>query len=168
MYNTHVYIYIHMHHVHILICKYMCVGTFFRISPNNIVANFWLLVWTMIMAKEVSKKSAFKTNIDISTVFKGILWIWTSLQDDQPLTSLFLYSRVMTGAFHFLTEIKYACFISWRIQCVRSVQIRSFFWSVLSCIQSKYRKIRTRINFAFGHFPRCGSEQEMQLAEIYT
>ena len=29
---------------------------------------------------------------------------------------------------------------------VKSVQIRSFFWSVFSCIQSEYRKIRTRKN----------------------
>ena len=28
--------------------------------------------------------------------------------------------------------------------CVKSVQIRSFFWSVLSCIRTEYRKIRTR------------------------
>ena len=28
--------------------------------------------------------------------------------------------------------------------CVKCVQIRSFFWSILSCIQSKYKKIRTR------------------------
>ena len=46
--------------------------------------------------------------------------------------------------------------------CVKSVQIRSFFWSLFSCIrteyedllriQSKYRKIRTRKNSARGHF----------------
>ena len=35
---------------------------------------------------------------------------------------------------------------------VKSVQIRSFFWSVFSCIQSEYRKIRTRKNSVFGHF----------------
>ena len=36
--------------------------------------------------------------------------------------------------------------------CVKSVQIRSYFWSVFSCIQSEYRKIRTRNNSAFRHF----------------
>ena len=30
--------------------------------------------------------------------------------------------------------------------CVKGVQIRSFFWSVFSCIQSEYRKILTRKN----------------------
>ena len=48
---------------------------------------------------------------------------------------------------------------------MESVQIRSFFWSVFSCIwteiygvnlriQSEYRKIRTRKNSVFGHFSR--------------
>ena len=40
------------------------------------------------------------------------------------------------------------------IHCVKSVRIRSFFWSVFSCIQSEYRKIRTRKNSVFGHFSR--------------
>ena len=38
------------------------------------------------------------------------------------------------------------------MQCVKSVQIQSYFWSVFSCIQSEYRKIQTRYNFAFGNF----------------
>ena len=38
--------------------------------------------------------------------------------------------------------------------CVKSVQIRSFFWSVFSCIQNKYRKIRTKKNSVFGHLSR--------------
>ena len=45
--------------------------------------------------------------------------------------------------------------------CVKSVQIRSYVWSVFSCIrteyanlriQPKYRKILTRNNSVFGHF----------------
>ena len=60
--------------------------------------------------------------------------------------------------------------ISWyshNSYCVKSVQIRSYFWSVFSCIQtkygeiwstpyiqSKYRKKRTRNNSVFGHFSR--------------
>ena len=45
------------------------------------------------------------------------------------------------------------------IYCVKSLPIRSFFWSVFSCIRTeyrdllrKYRKIRTRKNCVFGHF----------------
>ena len=36
--------------------------------------------------------------------------------------------------------------------CVKSVQIRSFFWSVFSCIRTEYRKIQTRKNPVFAHF----------------
>ena len=39
-----------------------------------------------------------------------------------------------------------------RVYCVKSVQIRSYFWSIFSCIQFKYRKIRTRNNTVFGRF----------------
>ena len=55
---------------------------------------------------------------------------------------------------------------------VKSVQIRSYFWFVFSCIRTEYgdlrstgikdtgkyeyRKIRTRNNSAFGHFSRSG------------
>ena len=41
------------------------------------------------------------------------------------------------------------------LHCVKSVQIRSFFWSVFFHIQAKYGKIRTRKNSVFGHFS-CG------------
>ena len=36
--------------------------------------------------------------------------------------------------------------------CVKSIQKRSFFCSVFSCIQFEYREIRTRKNSEFGHF----------------
>ena len=39
------------------------------------------------------------------------------------------------------------------LHCVKSVQIRSFFWSRFSCIQSEYRKIRTTKNSVFGRSP---------------
>ena len=40
---------------------------------------------------------------------------------------------------------------------MKSVQIRSFFWSVFSRIQSECSKIRTRKNSVFGHFSRSGT-----------
>ena len=63
------------------------------------------------------------------------------------LSSIFkLFSSVVNIKFH----------------CVNSVQIRGFFWSVFSCvqteyavnlrIQSEYRKIQTRKSYVFGHF----------------
>ena len=36
--------------------------------------------------------------------------------------------------------------------CVESVPIRSFFWSVSSCIQSEFRKIQARKKSGYGHF----------------
>ena len=39
---------------------------------------------------------------------------------------------------------------------MKSDQIRSYFWSVISCIQYDYRRIRTRNNSVFGHFSRNG------------
>ena len=44
--------------------------------------------------------------------------------------------------------------LSAAIHYVKSVQIWSYFWSVFSCIQSEYRKIRNRNNSVFGHFTR--------------
>ena len=37
---------------------------------------------------------------------------------------------------------------------VKSVQIRSYFWSVYSCIRTEYNKIPTRNNSVFGQFSR--------------
>ena len=42
----------------------------------------------------------------------------------------------------------------WKSFSVKSVEIRSFFWSIFSCIQSEYRKIQTRKNSVFWHFSR--------------
>ena len=40
------------------------------------------------------------------------------------------------------------------VHCVKNVPIRSYFWSVFSCIQFEYKKIQTRNNFVFGNFSR--------------
>ena len=65
----------------------------------------------------------------------------------------------MTADFEQLKEvfffvIKIVQYCEWKLHCMKSVQIRSYFWSVFSCIQSKYRKIQTRNNSVFGHFSR--------------
>ena len=41
--------------------------------------------------------------------------------------------------------------ICYTTHCVKSVQIRSFFWSVFSCIRTKYGDL-LRKNSVFGHF----------------
>ena len=50
---------------------------------------------------------------------------------------------------------------------VKNVQIRSFFWSVFSCIWTEYRKIRTRKNCVFGHSTHsaCESWKKTQTEE---
>ena len=44
--------------------------------------------------------------------------------------------------------------VRWMQHYVESVEIRSYFWLIFSCTRSEYRKIRTRNNSVFGHFPR--------------
>ena len=50
------------------------------------------------------------------------------------------------------------------LDCVKSVQIRSFFCSVFSRIQSKYGKIRTRKNSVFGHFLRSAGLADIHIS----
>ena len=38
------------------------------------------------------------------------------------------------------------------LHCVKSVQIQRFFWSVFFCIRTEYRRIRTRKDFVFWYF----------------
>ena len=40
---------------------------------------------------------------------------------------------------------------------MKSAQIRSYFWSLFSCIWTEYRKIRTKNNSLLGHFSSSGS-----------
>ena len=40
------------------------------------------------------------------------------------------------------------------LHCVKSVQIRSIFWSLFYCIRTEYRKIRSRKYSVFGRFSR--------------
>ena len=46
------------------------------------------------------------------------------------------------------------CYSFCNTYCVKSVQMRSFFWSVFSYIWTEHRKVRTRRNSVFGHFSR--------------
>ena len=54
------------------------------------------------------------------------------------------------------------------LHCVKSVQIRSIFWSVFSCIRTEYKKIRTRKNFVLGHFSCSVKTVSMDLWVIDT
>ena len=60
---------------------------------------------------------------------------------------------------------------------VKSLQIRSYFWFVFSCIQTvflysciqaKYRKIRSRNNSVFGHFSRSEPFSDFSFSNTTT
>ena len=59
-----------------------------------------------------------------------------------------LYTKI------YYTKYQDPLYLWWIKHCVKSVQIRSYFWSVFSCIRIEYGKIHTRNNFVFGHFSR--------------
>ena len=52
----------------------------------------------------------------------------------------------------FLINNPVEALIPFKEHCVKSVQIRSIFWSVFSRIRTEYGKIRTRKYSVFGHF----------------
>ena len=51
---------------------------------------------------------------------------------------------------------------------MKSVQIRSFFWSVFSFIRTEYGKIRTKNNSVFGQFSHIDKEKTYEKKEIIT
>ena len=68
------------------------------------------------------------------------------------------YGEIHNSNVHVFCVIQLIFFpLEWsdpRNHCLKSAQIRSFFWSVFSCIRTEFRKIRTRKNYVFGHFSR--------------
>ena len=88
MYNHLMYIYIYIY-IYVYISYILCMSCIYLISSYNIYIHVLYKVWKMSMGG-VSKKSAFATIFDLSTIFKRILWIWTSLQNDKNLMSVFL------------------------------------------------------------------------------
>ena len=51
--------------------------------------------------------------------------------------------------------------------CVKSVQMRSFFWSAFSCIWTEYRKIRTIKNSVFGHFSQVFWKDAKTIVKLF-
>ena len=104
------------------------------------------------MSSDITEKWSFSlrissVNMTKSTVLEIQAWrIWSHLQKK------FLMKNFIFRAVRNYSENK---ILKKNIHCVKSVQIRSYFWSVFSCIQSEYRKIRTRNNSLFGYFSRC-------------
>ena len=102
---------------------------------------------------EIFEPTLFKAHIKYFEIKKGLMWnfqhlrlvIWVgifakglALSAYKNMSNMEGNKKYNMGTFH----------------CVKSVQIRSFFWSVFSCIRTEYRKIRTRNNSVFRHFSR--------------
>ena len=102
---------------------------------------------------EIFEPTLFKAHIKYFEIKKGLMWnfqhlrlvIWVvifakglALSAYKNMSNMEGNKKYNMGTFH----------------CVKSVQIRSFFWSVFSCIRTEYRKIRTRKNSVLGHFSR--------------
>ena len=53
--------------------------------------------------------------------------------------------------------------------CVKSAQIRSYFWPLFFSTRTEYKKIRTRNNSVFGHFSRSAHQSELKqrLASVH-
>ena len=67
-------------------------------------------------------------------------------------TCPFLDGQLYTAGLN--CSLSHCFYVQKEYHCVKSVQIRSYFWNVFSCIRAEYRKIRTRSNSIFGHFSR--------------
>ena len=63
---------------------------------------------------------------------------------------------------YFYTGVTVSKYSPEKSHCVKSVQMRSFFWSVFSYIWTKYRKIQTRKSSVFGHFSRSEYSQVLR------
>ena len=76
----------------------------------------------------------------------------------KSISNFFYFDISICSASRLLDKITIFTFLIrlFESHCVNteSVQIRSFFWSLFSCIQSKYRKIRTKKNSLLRLFSR--------------
>ena len=71
------------------------------------------------------------------------------------LWSINIFIHLTAALINSLKTLRFWPLLQITSQCVKSVQIRSYFWSVFSCIwTTEYRKIRTRKNSAFEYFSR--------------
>ena len=59
---------------------------------------------------------------------------------------------------YFTRKIEHHSWFLFSSHCLKSVQIRSFFWFVFSYIWTEYKKIPSRKNSVFGHFLRSVTE----------
>ena len=104
-----------------------------------------------------------------SVILTGIITQPTELFQNSLLKLFRLW--ICLGNYYFLEDWEFSV----KQHCLKSVQIRSFFWSVFFCIwavnlciQSECRKIRTRKNSVFEHFTQCRSCIEWKTSKAIT
>ena len=112
------------------------------------------------ISKKTLKLLVFKTESVTNQTRKN-----ESCTGSPPTKPLFFHQKYLRKLF-LLTECPS---YRWRyLHCVKSVQIRSYFRSVFSCIRAEYRKIRTRNKSVFGRFSRSVSDQLTSVSDNAT
>ena len=118
---------------------------------------------------KISKNTFFyRTPVDECFLKNNFIFhkqCWSGLSSSREIWKCFYKTQKLSGSMFFSPFLS-PFFLFLQVHCVKSAQTRSFFWSVFSCIQSKYRKIRTRKNSVFEHFSRSSSLFEMRTNHI--
>ena len=142
-------------------------------------------IWLSQERKELSKWNEKHSSLFLKCSLLDIKNKLAKMQWTQPLSKLGFFMECFTAFLTFLAEkqqnlafwrpagyslanssitgIFLECpnFLRFHVlgHCVKSVQMRSYFWSAFCCIRteygeilSEYGKIRTRNNSVFGHF----------------
>ena len=128
-----------------------CVITFLISNPAeslNPSLRFHLLLFGVILTQK-----------EINSFWYNISWKEWYYENWQG-TFFFSYQKVEKTFWYWRSPKSTWCLLFFFFipgpqgvtHCVKSFHIRSFFWSIFSCIQSEYRKIRTRKNSVFGLF----------------
>ena len=86
--------------------------------------------------------------------------VWVSLFSSLLISSTYSDLWILYRIHYFPGLIIFCALFFIILHCVKSVQIRSYFWSAFSHIWTEYRKIRTRNNSVFGHFSRSHSYKD--------
>ena len=129
--------------------------------------NFVLLSSLLILIVQDSSNEASVIFIILNTCWRYKRWnrIWKQYKQRSSNSSFsnmagcnFPNLLIITNITNFNQFENNLSFNFWIVHCVKSVQIRSFFWSVFFRIRTEYRKRRTRKNSPFGHFSRSGCE----------
>ena len=120
----------------------------FQFSRNLIKISFWIR-WKIfrrfevkldIRSETINCRQSFQFFFRIKMSYKKKLNQW-SKSNWVIFQGTVAYKRQELSEFH----TRYAL-------CVKSVQVRKYFWSVFSCIRTECRKIRNWKNSVFGHF----------------